>query len=75
MFASHVSTYENIVHSQMNTHTHTKAKSLAAVKQSHPPSEALGWLGTTTQALKARAGKLTWGRSSTLQVGLYHVPG
>ena len=31
-------------------------------------SEALGWLGTTTQALKARAGKLTWGRSSTLQV-------
>ena len=58
------------------THTQkAKAKFLAAVRQSHPPSEALGWLRTTTQALKASAGKLTWGRASTLQVGLYHVPG
>ena len=28
----------------------------------------------TTQALRASAGKFTWGRVSTVQVGLCHVP-
>jgi len=64
------------------THTHytkSKAKLLAAAKQSRQPSEqALGCLGTT-QALRAGASKSTLegrgGRASTPKVELCHAPG
>ena len=69
--------YQELTHIYSLTHAraHTQSKiSLAAAKQSHQPSEALGYLGTT-QVLRASAGKFTWGRASTPQVELYHVPG
>jgi len=63
----------------IHTHAHTqkqnkKAKSLATTKRTCQLSEALGCLGTT-QVLRASAGKSTWGRAITLQVGLYHAQG
>ena len=47
---------------------------LGAAKQSHPPSKTVGCL-STTQALRASAGKSTWARASAPQVGLYCVLG
>ena len=47
---------------------------LGAAKQSHPPSKTVGCL-STTQALRASAGKSTWGRAKAPQVGLYRVLG
>jgi len=60
--------------SDSNTHIYRhicKAKSLAAVKMT---SGTLGYLGTN-QVLWVSAGKSTWGRASTLLVGLYHAKG
>ena len=69
-------TYKHMHTNPLQTHTlHTlrcthytnqskKAKSLAAAKQSHWPSEALRCLGTN-QAMRVSASKATWGRAST----------
>ena len=56
------------------THTHAHShqrRSIAAAKWSGRPNETLGCLGTT-EALRASAGKSTWGRASAPQVGLYY---
>ena len=68
---THTHTYTHITQTHKDTSQKRLKKSLAAVKM---VSETPGYLGTS-QALRASAGKSTWGRASIPQVGLYHVPG